>query len=32
MNKEKDKSNEKEGFEIEGLEYILASLIFEGWL
>lgn len=32
MNKEKDKSNEQEGFESEGLEDILASLIFEGWL
>ena len=32
MNKEKDKSNEQECFESEGLEDILASLIFEGWL
>lgn len=32
MNKEKDKSNEQECFEREGLEYILASLIFDGWL
>lgn len=32
MNKDKDKSNEQEGFESEGLEDILASLILEGWL
>ena len=32
MNKEKDKSNEQECFESEGLEDILASLIFDGWL
>ena len=32
MNKEKDKSNERQGFESEWLEQVLASLIFEGWL
>ena len=32
MNKEKDKSNERQGFESEGLEQVLASLILEGWL
>lgn len=32
MDKEKDKSNEQEGFKSEGLEEVLASLILEGWL
>lgn len=32
MNKEKDKSNGQEGFETDGLEEVLASLILEGWL
>ena len=32
MNKEKDKSNEQEGFKSEGLEEVLVSLILEGWL
>lgn len=32
MDKEKDKSNEQEGFESDGLEEVLATLILEGWL
>lgn len=32
MDKEKGKSNEQEGFESDGLEEVLASLILEGWL
>jgi len=32
MDKEKDKSNEQECFETDGLEEVLASLILEGWL
>jgi hypothetical protein len=32
MKKEKDKSNEQEGFKSAGLEQIVASLILEGWL
>ena len=32
MDKEKDKSNEQEGFKSEGLEEVLAGLILEGWL
>lgn len=32
MNKEKEKSNEQEGFKSDGLEEVLATLILEGWL
>ena len=32
MDKEKEKSNEQEGFKTDGLEEVLASLILEGWL